>query len=947
MASLFDYTEHPYSNRFKGKCLACNLHCHSDQSLDGGSTVKNLMRRAHELEYTHFTLSEHGNVNSAASVFRYAEELKKKEGINLKVFHSVEAYIRHPNDLKSSHITIGFKTQAAFEYYCSITPLIYSPPYMEVKGGDIKPVMTLQMFEELASKGITVGTGCVGSFFNMPILKSGDWRESKKRLDWVVSLVGHSNVYDEWIIDDLSKTYKSAMYHKETKVLLRPAYLETNECIPHFVDLGYDTPDVGKAVNYIRRKYVTSPAKIKPLASLDAHYAYKKDKIVQDAKLFGNDWVMSSFQHLRGAEEYALDAMKNEDLPERFIEALIDNTADYAEQFGSYKFRTAKDGWLLPEYPDSNREYLMNIVTKLGKVDASDPVIAERLQYEMDTLNPSPEFDALSYIRMTTDIVELAQDNGILVNARGSVGGSLLAYATGITVTDPLKYDLPFERFITKGRIQAGVLPDADLDFSDKDKIMALLREKYGDRMASLSTDSLLKPRSAIKDAERAILGAVRQETEMLTKSMPIVPQGTDETGWLFGYELEGEHIKGFFEQSRELQEYAKYNPEIWDLVVRMCGVQRQKSVHACGLVILPKPVASYFPVYRVGGSAGELATAYNPKDIEYVGGVKIDILGVKKMMTVDLATRLIKERHGVSIPWGEYPHDPEVYEKIYAQGNTSATFQTNTAGISQLGVDTRPATIEEISINIALYRPSCLDWEIVDPAQNFKGNAVEFYVQYRKGNVEPRYIHPSLEPILGSTAGTPIYQEQLLRIFRDIGDMSYEQAEIARRAIGKKDQATLLAEAEKLTNACLRKGWTPEQGRELFDMVLASSRYGFNRAHSTSYAIVSYNTAYLKHKYPLEFWAAELSCEYDNEDKLRSYADDLGDLLLRPDVMVSHPTQFVISGEKLQAPLCVIKGIGETFAQDLRAFIDLDLESSGLTKKPVKEKPVKKVKEK
>jgi len=819
-SKLFDFSEGEWDNAFNGKTIAVSAHTHSDQSLDGGSSVEDMIDRAVELGYTHFTLSEHGNMNSAADLWAYAEKLRSK-GKTIRPFHSVEGYIRFPEDDKDTHITIGFVKREAYEFYCRLTSLLFSPEQMVVKFGDVKPVMTVEQFQALAQYGIVVGTGCVGSWLNRLIM-NGKFDEARKRLEWMISVIGKDNIYDEWIVDDLSKQYVKAEYDKNNR-LIKPAFLKENECNPH---LGCS--DVGRGCNHARREHVTGKYKITPMASLDAHYARKRDKVVQDAKNYGSDWVMSNFQHLKGAEEFAFEAKKNQGLSDKFIEELIDNTHAYAERFNDYGFRTFKEGWMLPSF-DGNLKWVWETIESVGRVDISDPVYKERLDYEISVFYENGVADFLNYVRQVRDIVSLAEQNGVLCNVRGSAGGSLLYFALGISITDPIKYDLPFERHLTTGRIRSGSLPDADLDFSDKNKIMEAIRRAYGDRTLPISVDMKLKPRSAIKDAERALLGAVRPETEILTKMMPQVPQGMDETEWLFGHQAEdGSHVHGYFEDSPDLQKYAAQNPEVWDLVMRMCGVLRQKGSHACGLVITQQSAHELFPLYRVGGKTGDLVTGFSPKGLEYVGGVKIDILGVKKMLTLQKCMNLVRERHGVSLEWGEFPHDEEVYKTVYWTGNTEGTFQTNTSGITELGKKTKPVSIQDLSNNIALYRPSCLDaspsW---DPS--FHGNLVDYYVGYRQGSIKPKILHSDLEPIVGSTAGAFVFQEQLLRVFRDIGGMSYEEAENVRRAIGKKDAKVLAEEGNKLMDACLARGWDKEAAVHLFDSVMASARYGFN----------------------------------------------------------------------------------------------------------------------
>lgn len=943
--NLFDFNDQhpeekrPWRTQWKNKKICVNPHCHSHFSLDGGSTVSTMIERAVELGYTHFTLSEHGNLNSAVSLYREAEKINKKTQ-KIKLFHSVEGYIRHPKDEKSTHITIGFKTKQSFQKYCELTHILYDNDHMEVKWGDVKPVMTLEHLEQLAPLGIVIGTGCIGSFFNYPIYKHGNVQESKARLEWIIELIGKDNVYDEWIVDDLSKYYSPAKV--ENGQIIKQASLELNECSPHLLQYNQNSPNIGKNVNNVRREYVTGPLKIKPIASLDAHYARKKDKMIQDSKNYGSDWIMSNFQHMKGAEEFAYEAKKFADLEEKFIEELLDNTEDYAEKFNDYEFGPSKD-WIMPSYDDSNLKWVVEKIKSEQKINLEEKPYADRLNYEIKVLGNNGVFDGLAYLRTVSEICDEAQKRNILVNTRGSAGGSLSYFAVGASVTDPIKYDLQFERHITLGRIKSGSLPDCDLDFDVKDEALKMIYEMFPNRVLPISVNQNLKPRSAIKDAERFILGSVRQETEILTKSMPIVPQGKDETEWLFGYEDQetGEHIKGYFETSQELQSYAEKNPEIWMMVEQMCGVMRQKSSHPCGLIITPSESKYWLPVCRVGGKNGAIVTAWCPKDLEWYKAVKFDVLGVKKMQTIKKSFELIKNRHNIDLKWGEFNHSEEVFQHIYHSGKTDATFQTNTAGIRSLCVRTKPKNIVDISNLIALYRPSTIDWHMhLPPSEErpngFSGNAMEFYVQCSAGRQTPYYIHPSLEPIFSSTFGVPLFQEQVLKLAREVGGYSYEEAENLRRGIGKKDKKLINEILDDLEARIIQQdpSWSEKQIQELREMIVASARYGFNCAHSTSYGIVSYATAWLKHHFPLEFWTAELSVEYGDEDKLREYSQLISDKLLQPSVLYSDTTEFVIENDKIRVPLCVLKGVGEEAAKGVKKLMHNSIEELGLIRK-------------
>src|SRR5690606_35214586 len=321
--------------------------------------------------------------------------------------------------------------------------------------------------------------------------------------------------------------------------------------------------------------------------------------------------------------------------------------------------------------------------------------------------------DFLPYFFVLEDICDFCRKNGILFNTRGSAGGSLVLYLLGCSITDPIKYGLQFERFLTLGRIKSGTLPDIDMHFSSRDKILEYTKAKYGDRMAPISIQKPLKIKGSIKDIERVYYREVRPDTENMCKMIPGVPQGVDEFKWLMGYEddVQG-HVPGFFEDenhpgAKALREYAKNNPDIWDTLLKCLGVMREKSVHACGVIISSEPVQNTMPLLQVSDT---LCTAYGPKDVEAVGGVKFDFLGVKTLMALEITMKSIAERTGKILTWEEFPHDPEVYTDIIEKDRLHAIFQINTPTMRPFVKKILPKTVDNISAICALVRPGCLD---------------------------------------------------------------------------------------------------------------------------------------------------------------------------------------------------------------------------------------------
>jgi DNA polymerase-3 subunit alpha len=916
-----------YPNEYKGKTLACCFHMHSDAgSLDGASSVDRMVKRMKALGMTHVTFSEHGTLNSAAAAHR----IGLKAG--LKVIHGVEAYLYWPNDKHKAdatyHITIYFKTREAFEAYCKLTPLIYSEPRMKTAFGDVKGCMYWEDFLEVAKHGIVVGTACIGGWLNAPIIKRGDVAEAQERLQLMIDTIGVENIYDEWIVDDL--TYE---YEAQSETLLEPR-LVVNDTLAWFTH-----PDVIRESNRVRWEEVTKPRGVKRIAAQDAHYAEVSDKIIQDNKRFGSDWIMPYYQHVKGAAEYAELAQHTQGLGEKDILELIDNTHEFVTHFDKYEFLTAKErGFLVPGFKGGDaKEEVIRRIKEFGRVDLENKELKERIDYELSVLGSSDKLDGMGYLLLVSDIATEARKHKILMNLRGSGSGCFCAYGLGVSTADPIKYGLQFERFLTLGRIKSMNPPDMDLDFPDRDMITPIINDMFQDRCIPISIDTLLKPRSAIRDAERHFFGKARVQTEVLLKTMDTVPQGVNETDWLFGYSDEdGEHVEGAIEKNKELQKYADDNPEIWSMVVRMCGVIRQKSAHPCGMLISSIPVHHFLPVFRVGGKAGTLCTGYNPKDVEYVGGLKVDILGVTKMHTIQKAFELIEQRHGVSFEWGELPHDLDVYKTVYWKGDTEGTFQTQTQGITKLCEDTKPESIGDIANLVAAYRPAVID--APSPVEGYK-NMLDYYVAVKQGKQKPHYIHPELEPIFGNTAGAPLLQEQMLRSYRDLAGYTYETAEVVRRGISKKDAQTLAEHGRILVNKLVERGWKESQALDFFHVLQASARYSFNFSHAVSYAVVSYATAFLKHKYPLEFWCAELSVESENEDKVKAYASALGNRIKQPDILKSHYSDWKIEDNGLRAPLVTIKGCGQALMIDAYRLVHADsIESLGFVRKPPKE---------
>jgi DNA polymerase III alpha subunit len=536
-------------------------------------------------------------------------------------------------------------------------------------------------------------------------------------------------------------------------------------------------------------------------------------------------------------------------ITDKFIDEVVSNSYQFADIFDDYKFTTSKDKWILPTtqivfgdlYKDiTNKNILKKLIIEYGRFPKkSDPMFSvymDRLTYEVSVLSDNGQLDLLPYFFVLADLTKWAKANKRICQARGSAGGSLVAYLLGISVTDPIKWGLQFERFLTLGRILAGTLPDIDCDFDIKDIVLDYLRSKYGDKMAKVSINTLMKIKSAIRDVERVERGEVSPITEQMCRKIPDLPQGIDAENWLNGYEDKetGAWVPGFIEEKSgeadQLRDYIKKEPKLWGEVLKCLGIVRQKSVHACGLLIADDAITKYTPITIIGD---ELVTAYCPKGCEYKGLVKFDILGVKTLEACRVTINSIFEHTGEKIEWKEFDHDPEVYSYVIGNKLLCGIFQIGTDTMRPYVIALNPKTTEELSNVIALVRPGTLDAPVKISEQETI-TAADFFVQCEQKKRRPKFIHPDLIPILGSTHSVLLFQEQALRIFRDLGNMTYEQAEVARRAIGKKDKELLAQEIGKLKQILLKKeNWVESQAEELAEVIIASSRYSFNKCFS------------------------------------------------------------------------------------------------------------------
>lgn len=667
-----------------------------------------------------------------------------------------------------------------------------------------------------------------------------------------------------------------------------------------------------RKINY-RMRMLADELGIPLVATNDVHFIKREDCEVQAISLCIqtgttlDDETRFKFEtdkcYLRTREEM------EEALPD--FEDALDNTVKIAErcnfdfEYGTYKLPAFDTGCEL-----TPKEYLRKLCYDgLDEKIEKDPDIdrekySERIESELTTIE---ETGFVDYYLIVWDFVNYAKSHGIPVGlGRGSGVGSLCAYLISITDVDPIKYELYFERFLTSERVS---MPDFDIDFSDerRDEVIRYVASRYGeDHVCQIITFGTLAARAAIRDVGR-VMGMPYSEVDEVAKT---VRQGP------------GSSLEATLSQSSRLRDMCDTSPKIKkliDMALRLEGLPRNASTHASGVLITPRPCDEYVPLAKNGDT---VTTQYTMTGIAELGLLKIDFLGLRYLTIVDHAERLIKEKEP-SFSVNDMPLDDQKVFGMFSKGLTEGVFQFESAGIKRVLGQVCPKSIEDIIAVVSLYRPGPMD-------------SIPTFVENRKHPENIKYLHPDLEPILKTTFGCVIYQEQVMQIFRTLAGYSLGRADIVRRMMAKKQQEKMARERKYFIygdatgeggspcTGTLAHGISLEKSNEIFDALVTFSNYGFNKSHAAPYGILAYKTAYLKYHYPAEYMSSLLSNSLS--DKVSAYIAECNRLnikVMRPDINKSR-NEFTVEDGNIRFGFCGVKSLGDGFSQkivDERAF--------------------------
>jgi DNA polymerase-3 subunit alpha len=523
----------------------------------------------------------------------------------------------------------------------------------------------------------------------------------------------------------------------------------------------------------------------------------------------------------------------------------------------------------------------------------ADAELRERLEYELGVIM---QMGMEAYYLIVWDVVRFAHSRGIMVGpGRGSAASSLVAYLLGITGVDPVEHGLVFERFLNPERIS---MPDFDIDFGDRrrDEVVSYVTEKYGqDSVAQIITFGTMAARAAVKDVGR-VLEIPFAEADMISKEInPMAP--------LAESVKENQFVKREYEDNRRVRECI-------DLALQLEGLTRHPSVHAAGVVIAPDELTNYTGLYR--GRKSEVTTQFDMNAVEALGLLKVDVLGLKTLTVIEDAVNAARRRRGVDLDVERILYDDDATYDLLCRADTDGVFQLESEGMRDLCRRVAPRTFKELIPILALFRPGPMG-----------SGATEQFINRKHGRAAAPAIHPSLEPILADAYGAILYQEHVMKIASVVAGYSLGQSDILRRAMGKKKRREMKAQRESFVEGARGRGYERKEAEAVFDAVAPFAEYGFNKAHATAYAVLSYRTAYLKANYPPEFMAALLTSEQGNADKIVQYvrsARQMAIEILPPEVNSSWYNFWVEDDDRIRMGMGAIKNVGRAAIDEIVA---------------------------
>lgn len=831
------------------------LHLHTEYSLlDGATRIKDLVKFAKANNMPSVAITDHGVMYGSIEFYKAAKE----EGIHPII--GCEVYVidgdikeKKADNKESYHLVLLCKNNEGYKNLVKLVSISH------VEGFYYKPRVNKALIEKYCG-GLICLSACLGGQVSRYIYKD-EYEKAKETAKWYKDLFG----------DD------------------------------YYIELQDHGMPEQQRVNPLLLK-LAKELDIKTVITNDSHYLRKEDAECHDILLClqtgktKNDPARFKFPN----KEFYLKTPEELKpffgwLDDETFNKSIQNTIDVSEKC---KLIIEMGKSLLPDYPipaNHTVESYLNKVARVGlesRYKEISPAIEDRFKFELKIIE---EMGFAAYFLIVWDFIKFARENNIPVGpGRGSAAGSLIAYVLGITNIDPIRHNLLFERFLNPERVS---MPDVDIDFciDKREKVIEYVTQKYGeDKVCQIITFGTLAAKAALKGVAR-VLDIPYAESDKLAKMIPTLPKIKIDDALEPGMDL------------RKLYDSDPKVKELVDLAKSVEGLKFNIGTHAAGVIISRDPLSDIVPVQK--SKEGIIVTEYPMSDVEKLGLLKMDFLGLRNLTIIANAIELIRKRTGEKLEIDFISLEDEKTYEMLTRGETDGVFQLESSGMKALVKDLKPSVFEDLGALVALFRPGPLN-----------SGMVKDFVQRKHGKAKVEYKHPELEPILGDTYGTIVYQEQIMQIARSLAGYSLGQADLLRRAMGKKQAEEMNKQRSLFLSGAEKNNVDIKMASELFDTMTEFAAYCFNRSHSAAYAMLAYQTAYLKAHYPVEYMSALLSSVSNNQEKIQQYISEtqkLGMEILPPDVNYSD-SDFTPDGGDIRFGLASIKNVGTGVVEEI-----------------------------
>lgn len=843
-----------------------HLHCHTEYSLlDGLSKIDKLVKRTKELEMPAVALTDHGVMYGAVEFYKKCIKEGVKPLVGMEGYVTMGDHTKKEGKAENNHVLLIAKNLEGYRNLMRITTEGH------VSGFYYRPRVSREILKKY-SAGIICSSSCPKGEVGERII-AGNYEDAKKTAQWYQEVFG-----EDYYLEIQRHQYKDYFEasRNSPKILARLQDMQKSEdkWVEGIVKLSRD---LGLPL----------------IATNDAHYINQSDATAQDALVcISTGKNVSDIERLRYIDNPTFhlrtpDEMQN--IFPDFPDALA-NTIQIAE-----KTEVAIDlgKWYFPQIELPNNMTAPEQLTQLANERLKEryPVVTKELQERLDfELNVIITKGYAPYFLMMADMVNWCTDHGIITNTRGSAAGSIVSYAMGITTVDPIKYLLPFERFLNPLRPKA---PDIDLDIADdrRSDLLEHIVTKYGqDKVAQICTFGRMLARAAVRDIAR-VLGHPYAVGDRIAKVIPMGSQGFPMT------------IEKALAESVELKTMYDTDPQVKqviDLGREIEGNARHASVHAAGIVVSPTAMTDYTPL-QLEPKGTKIITQYEMHACEDVGLVKFDILGIRNLSILGAARDVIEKLRNIKIDLAHIPYDDKKTFDMLARGDTMGVFQLGGSGMTKWLKELRPTRIEDIMVMIALFRPGPM-------------NNIQEFIARKHGKVPVKYLHPKMAKFLDKSYGILVYQDDILFMALELAGYDWASVDALRQAIGKKKPKEMAEQHEIFVKGCVEKSQMSTADAEaLWELTVPFQGYGFNKAHAASYGVVSYQTAYLKANYPVEYMCALLSAEAGDTEKIVEAVEECRRMkigVLAPDINKSD-TGFIIEGNNIRFGLSAIKNVG------------------------------------